>query len=528
MITSPAKVCSPSSGGLIRNLEWQGILVIAIVVGITLRMTLRFSTTLWEDEIIAATHAVQPVARLITNVVIHDIHPPLYFLELHFWSSLGQTDSWLVANSTLFSVVALASILYTVHRTMDLAHALGSAAVLAVLPSAIWMAQELRMYAMLSVILIWLFYFTHLFFARAEQSARNFFGVLILGTATVYTHAIGFFAVFFYAVYAASWLFTRRASRRDWLLWFLAFAIVGVMAIPLLVGDMVHKADMPPPAGLSDIAGWMGSVVTGEGYKTVPWLEPAGAFIFILIMCLGTAYLQTRRVTWCFLILPMFFCFALGVTVKPIFKANFFSTFFSPFLAIVVASLVISLPFGRVIRSTLLGCVLGALLVMAVVNRLALDATNGYYGRVASAIAHEKQAGDVVWAPQGDIFWGMAWYLIGPDWGSPLAIATPFRPQSRWWKVFDWLGPDLVQNLGVLPTSQTITTSDGLPIMMGAESQPKVQQAKRVWLVTYAPRNDIPDTLPGEELGSMRKVRTLSFPPVQLDLYAGNAGVVPR
>ncbi|MEO8301333.1 MAG: hypothetical protein ABI608_06050, partial [Rhizomicrobium sp.] len=63
-----------------------------IVLGIGLRIWIRTPTDFWEDEIIAATHAMQPFWRLLINIVRNDVHPPLYFLQLHVWSLLSETD----------------------------------------------------------------------------------------------------------------------------------------------------------------------------------------------------------------------------------------------------------------------------------------------------------------------------------------------------------------------------------------------------------------------------------------------------
>jgi hypothetical protein len=157
---------------------------------------------------------------------------------------------------------------------------------------------------------------------------------------------------------------------------------------------------------------------------------------------------------------------------------------------------------------------------MAVSNRLALNAENGYYRRIADVINAEKQPGDLIWAPQMSIFWGAAWYLVGPNWGSPLAISAPFRPQSGWWRVFEWLGPDRVQQLRLIPTGQVINMRDGTPIVTGIENVDRIAVAKRVWLITYAPRDDIPVGIPGNSIGPLQRMKSLSFSALQLTLYA--------
>ena len=63
-----------------------------IVLGIGLRLWMRTPTDFWEDEFIAATHAMRPFWQVLIDTVRNDVHPPLYFLQLHAWSLVSQSD----------------------------------------------------------------------------------------------------------------------------------------------------------------------------------------------------------------------------------------------------------------------------------------------------------------------------------------------------------------------------------------------------------------------------------------------------
>lgn len=54
---------------------WPG-LIVAICVGIGIRFVVRLNQGFWEDEIIAVTHAVQPLQWLFIEVARNDTHPP--------------------------------------------------------------------------------------------------------------------------------------------------------------------------------------------------------------------------------------------------------------------------------------------------------------------------------------------------------------------------------------------------------------------------------------------------------------------
>src|SRR5437763_1922707 len=67
----------PSSSRSRRIIE-LGATLILIALGLMLRLSIRFPTDLWQDEIIAATHAMQPLRDVVIDVLRNDNHPPLY------------------------------------------------------------------------------------------------------------------------------------------------------------------------------------------------------------------------------------------------------------------------------------------------------------------------------------------------------------------------------------------------------------------------------------------------------------------
>lgn len=498
---------------------WFSVPVIAILIGIIVRIVIRNSTSLWEDEIIAVTHATQPFLGVIVDALANDMHPPLYFLELHFWSLLGHSDGWLIANSILFGILAVGSLFYVVRELSNTTRALVAAAVFAVLPVPIWMSGEVRMYALMSVLLIWMFCFSHKVFALAEPGAKSRIAVVLLALALVASHSIGFIAVFFFALYAASCLAIRRAVMREWLILLLLFGIPGILALPQIAKDILFTADMAPISGINGVFGWMASVVAGGGYNSVAWLPATGLVVWLAVAIFGALVPRTRLVTLCFLIAPIVLCLIIEILKRPMFKSNFFPNLCSPFLAMVIGSLVLALPVKKSLRSLALTGVLAGLLTMAIADREILNASNTYFKKSVVIISAQEKPGDVVWAPQQDVFCGMAWYLAGAGWGSPITVSAPLPPQSRRWKIFDFLGPYLTEKLQLIPKYQAITAKGGLPILVSAASRAQAEQAKRVWLVTFAPRGDLPADLPGDALGPLRRSESFSFPPVQLNLY---------
>lgn len=489
-----------------------------IFFAVILRFFIRTSFTLWEDEVIAATHAMQSTLQVITSVIVNDIHPPLYFLELHFWSLLSHADIWLIVNSIMFSILAIASMLIVTRKICDTNTGLITAAVFSALPVTLWMSGEVRMYAMLSVLLIWMHYFNYLVFVLQKKRKEYLIATFILALAIIYTHAIGFIAVFFFGVYGASFLVTRRATAKEWRQWLALFGIAGLCSLPLLIGTYFHIADMPQLTGFKDIVSWMSAILIGEGYKSASWLQISGCIAYLIIAVFGLLLKQTRRLTLVFLIGPMLVCLVIGLLGKPLFKANFFSNFYSLFLALVAGQLVTAIPARGGRQTIMLICVIAALFTMGIANRIILNEANGYYRQISDIIEADKKPGDVVWAPQPSVFWGMVHYLAPNDRSSSLKIRPKLRAQSGWWKVFDRLGPTLTNKLDLIPSSQTITTQDGLRIVIGMDSHPKPEGKGRLWVVTF-PRPDLAPSILEDRVRGWQEIRSLSSPPLEVSLY---------
>jgi hypothetical protein len=466
---------------------------------------------LWEDEIIAVTHAVQPLDRLLVNVVRNDIHPPVYFLQLHLWGTISRADIWFELNSVVWSFLALFS-LWTVTRrlTNDSHWALVAVGVLAVMPQAVDKAYEVRMYAMLSTLVIWAYYFAHRTFV--EDSGRSRWFLAGLSLLLVYTHAIGFLAVLFNGVYALTQLIRRRVLVRTYFSWLAIFGGVGILASPILTNDMLHDAGLPAIGGVS---GWLASAVLGDGpgYSRAQYFIGLG--LCLIVIAAGLADSRTRSLTLSFVILPLFLAVGLGLAVKPIYKTNFFSTIMSPFIALILARLILDLsrPVLRLGMFLALAITLGSM--AATVRSLIPKSTD--YPAAAAAIRARALPGDVIYAPQVSMFWGMAWNLAGPDWGSPLDIAPP--PSPQWQGVYRRLGPALVSWLGLMPTTQSLRVGD-VTLLVGNGSLPLAERAPRLCLVTYL-RDDLPEGMPSETIGALHKVSNEHFGArMELTFYA--------
>ena len=206
-----------------RETWWQRlpgwVSLAAILLLAALVRLLGISTeSLWLDE---ATSLM--VARLspveLTRWTANDIHPPLYYLLLHYWVFLGQSELVVRGLSALAGVLTVGALYGLAETLFDRRVGLWAALLLAVNPLHVWYSQEARMYALLTLL-----YTLSLWLAlrvwRRPSWGRGLAYVLVT-TAALYTHYYSVFAVLIANAFFLYFWWRRGRSRdllRTWLL----------------------------------------------------------------------------------------------------------------------------------------------------------------------------------------------------------------------------------------------------------------------------------------------------------------------
>ncbi len=469
-----------------------------IALGIALRLWIRLPTDLWEDEIIAATHSAQPFWQVILNSIRNDVHPPLYFLQLHIWGWLGRSDIWLTLNSVAWSLAGI----YSIWRVGTLLYGaragLFAAACLAILPVATYNADQLRMYAFLGVLLTWSFYLNVRVFGEGRRTPGLLIGHAALLIAIVSTHAIAALAVFFNGLYALHLVRGRRPLRNGLFAWLGIYGIAGLYAVPWLVAGMLHDANIGDGGGFGEFLLAIATTAIGNIAFGSPFYIAAGVSIFLTLCALGLLTARTRALTLIHLISPLLLSTLVTLLLKPIYKWNFFSAMEAPFIALTLALLLDQPPARRALRILVMPLLVAALTAVNIATRLTVHITS-HFRDAANLIAANYRPGDVIFVPQPSIFWGMAWDLAGPDWGSTFAIAA--KPSPQWLSVYRKLGPRIVEALHLMPDTQVLE-KNGYRIVVGTESADQTADARRIWLVTL-PRADLPRDYPPPALNGL-------------------------
>lgn len=145
------------------------------------------------DDAFSIFLSQRPLAQIVSGTAA-DTMPPLYYFLLHGWGLVSGELWWL----RLFSVsLSLASIglLYGVTRRLAGENAgLWAALLAAISPLQIYHAQDLRMYALTTCLVMgYLYFFVRLWQREGRQRIGDWAGVILCSAAAFYAHNLAGF-----------------------------------------------------------------------------------------------------------------------------------------------------------------------------------------------------------------------------------------------------------------------------------------------------------------------------------------------
>lgn len=179
--------------------------------------------SIWNDESISLKFAKWPLAQIWEYVPKYDLHPPLYYSVLHFWTRLaGESELAARGLSAIFFFFSALLVFYLAQKMFQRRSAAYLATVLFITnPFAVLYAQEVRSYSlMIFMLLVNILAFTrimHFADKRRVNYALYFISSLIL----VYTNILSLFALAAHAVLVA--------YKKDWSLMKLFAALYGTL-----------------------------------------------------------------------------------------------------------------------------------------------------------------------------------------------------------------------------------------------------------------------------------------------------------
>lgn len=464
--------------------QWVCMLLIAFGCLVTL-LWWHARGALWEDEIIAITHANEPLPLFFMQVLRNDIHPPMYFLQLKLWHDLGFTsDAAVLFNSVLWSFISLAVFFTVARKVYDSRVASYATALLALLPIFAYSGANLRMYCMVPACVLLVWYANRQWFLLRERKWLAW--LIVLEAFTAYLHAIEFFFVAFIALAACiECLYLARqsagaggAGRYAGLgSWILAQGVVLVLILPLMGSAVIRGSEATAPSTVLMSLTEPGALVAGWGPSSIMSLRLGGLAIFLFLAAAAMLERRSRVRTLVVPIATLVVAIAVSMLAKPMIKVPVFASNLLPFLAL-GAGAGVAMHGNRFWRAGTFVCM--AVLALAAMPLMRDQVSSDAYAATGRQIAQSAQPGDVVVVPNVSVYWGVMRYAVGENWGKPLDIMPPANAQ--WEAVFRKLGPEKTAMLGLRPSSDHVV-SKGVTYLLGEDARQLTAGANRVWVV---------------------------------------------
>ena len=383
------------------------VLLACLALGAALRLAKLPGTSLSYDGLQSVTHAVRGFPVNALSAMLHDPHPPLYYVLLGGWMTLGTSDAVVLLLSVLTSLAAVASV-WWVARAHYGEHVAGWAALVCALhPLALYWSHFARMYALVMLLAVWAWHANLVLLARDTWRWRDSLAVVGAQLALVYTHVAGPFFVAFTALHAL-W---QHRSRERLPRWIVCQAATVAAALPALVlATRIRPGHMVVP-DFFELTRTLSLFSNGSFDAGTFWMS-AGALGFVAVAAALLAQRETRAFAVCFLVLPFAAAAVVSHTAKPIWYGPRLFAFVLPFFALGLARLLA----GGGLATRIAGFV-----ALALVARGAATYTLTYdkqerFVEAARILAAEVQPGDLVLVPTLRDKWALNWYLEGPAW----------------------------------------------------------------------------------------------------------------
>lgn len=239
---SPRMACKRCAW--LRRLWWVPILLLATATrfyGLT-------STAIWEDEASSLLFSQYSPVDLWSHAA-RDVHPPLYFLLLRAWIELFGDGIFSVRSmSAIFGVFAVGLGTWLTRSIATRRAALMAGYLLALLPTAVGYSQDVRMYSMLSALLLGAT-LALVYWVRQPGRKRYWLAYVLLMTAGFYTHYFTALCVLVHWLWLALLGLNREPgvrliTRPTWWWANLVIALLYLPWLPNLLGLVLHTEQL--------------------------------------------------------------------------------------------------------------------------------------------------------------------------------------------------------------------------------------------------------------------------------------------
>ena len=291
------------------------LLTVILLVGGLTRFWQIGHKELWLDECISAVAAEGSLAQTAVNVAQNDAHPPLYYLALNATTRLtGRSEAGHRVLSALASTASIALTYLIGAALLSRAAGLLAAGGLALSSFQLYFAQEARLHALVTLLVLGMTYVFIRIVTSRDPSPRALWpwmaGYGLLVAASLYTYYYAFFAVAAHVVVFCvlwlvvrwrsgageeRWLLTHRRADALWPMWLAAMVLGGVLFV-VGWGDVVLdkfgavKGVESSPYALGGVVAALRRFLTGPAFdRLVPQLRGLEWFSMSLVALLPFA-----------------------------------------------------------------------------------------------------------------------------------------------------------------------------------------------------------------------------------------------
>jgi mannosyltransferase len=374
------------------------LLVVILALALGLRVFHLGERVVWFDEANSLLIAQAKPAQIV-DAVRDDVHTPFYYITLRWWQCAfhGEIGARLLS---VFAGVATVAVVYALGTELaGRAAGLLGAALLSLCPLHVWYSQEIRMYALQTLLVSLSF----LFLLRALRDGR----ITLWGGYSFFT------ALSLYAQYTslfgivAQGLFVAIRFRQKLRAWLLAQCVVVLLFAPclhLLVSQATTTIGESwlPPLEIGRILAFL-SLFSGAYLGDPHARLPSIAITIVVIIVAGAILLRRRETRPTATLLLLWFCLpVILLALQSLGHDRFLPralVYTAPALALLVGCAVAQ-PAGTAPRIT----VVASVAVLLVANLFALQS---YYfsenawiksdlRSAASDLGKEFQTGDIV------------------------------------------------------------------------------------------------------------------------------------
>lgn len=327
--TSEMSATTPSSWRA-ASLSKVGTVGLILLIAVIARLNQVGVPLIWFDEAFSVWLARLPLEQMI-YFTASDVHPPLYYLVLHYWM-VGLGDSVLAVRglSVLFGTATVAVGMLLVRRVYAWPTVVMAGLLLALFPIAVRYSQETRMYAMHGFLMLSALYALSAW--TRQQRSGYLLAYMLLMILGMYTHYFTLLAAM------ASWVcvaLLRGDGGRRLILarsWWLCNLTIALAMLPWLA-TMLRQATEPrglnwielPSVQTLPLATWRAFTLGVEA----PYVAVLMSLLLAILLIAGALAVrldQTRgRLCW---ILAGFCCVPLlaawfGSYYRPMFMERY-------------------------------------------------------------------------------------------------------------------------------------------------------------------------------------------------------------